>query len=70
MTGWFLVWILVVRTDAAFVIIPGEQQMPSYDTCIQTKYSKEKQLSENPIEWGDFTSYSVRCEYKDEDDLR
>ncbi|KKM00587.1 hypothetical protein LCGC14_1802880 [marine sediment metagenome] len=64
MTGWVLIWILVVRVGFEFIIIPDEQQMPSHDTCIQTKYAKEKQLSENPVEWGDFTSYSVRCEYK------
>ena len=64
MTGWVLIWILVVRAGVEFVIIPDERQMPSYDTCIQTKYAKEKQLSENPVEWGDFTSYTVICEHR------
>ena len=64
MTGWFLVWILIVRSGAMFVIEPYEQQMPSYDACVQAKIVKEKQLSENPAEWGNFTSYNVSCEYR------
>jgi len=66
MTGWVLVWVLVVRTGTAFVMTPHEKPMPSFDACTRAKIELETELSENPVSWGDFTSFSARCEYKDE----
>lgn len=66
MTGWYLVWVLIIRTGSAFVMDPHEQPQPSFDACTRAKIELEKELTENPIEWGDFTSFDVDCEYREE----
>jgi len=66
MTGWFLVWVLIVRTGTEFVMIPHEKPMPSFVICTKSKIALEKELTENPVDWGDFTSFTVDCKYKDE----
>jgi len=66
MTGWYLVWILVIRAGTDFTITPNERPQPSFDACTAAKISLEKEFVENPVFWGDFTSFSMRCEYRDE----
>jgi len=66
MTGWFLVWVLIVRTGVYFVMIPYEEPMPSFNACTTAKIELEKELTENPVGWGDFTSFDVDCEYRQE----
>jgi len=39
--------------------------MSSSDACQAAALVKEKQLMENPVEWGDATSFSIRCERKE-----
>ena len=65
MTGWFLVWTLIVRTGFDFVMIPHEKPMPSFAICTESKIALEIELIENPVVWGDFTSFDVDCEYRD-----
>lgn len=66
MTGWYLVWILVIRVGIEFTITPNERLQPSFDACNNAKISLEKELVENPVSWGDFTSFSIHCEFKEE----
>ncbi len=47
--------------------MPDERPRPSFDACTESKISLEKELAANPVPWGDFTSFSVRCEYRDEE---
>jgi len=65
MTGWYLVWILVIRVGTDFTITPNERTMSSGDACTQAKIEMEKQFTANPVSWGDFTSFSFRCEYRE-----
>lgn len=62
--GWYLVWILVIRFGVDFTISPNELPMSSGETCEQAKIEMEIQLMENPVRWGDFTSFNVRCELR------
>jgi hypothetical protein len=64
MTGWYLVWILVIRSGAEFHITPNERPVGSIEECQRQKIVLEKQFFENPVDWGDATSYSIRCEYR------
>lgn len=64
MTGWYLTWILVVRAGFDFSITPNEQPMPSFAICIESKIALERELTENPVVWGDFTSFSTDCKYR------
>lgn len=64
MTGWYLIWVLTIRTGADFVMIPHELPQPSFDACARAKIELEQELTENPAEWGDFTSFNVDCKYK------
>lgn len=66
MTGWYLVWILVIRVGTDFTITPHEHLQSSFDACTRAKINIELELSVNPVPWGDFTSFSARCEYKEE----
>jgi len=66
MTGWFLVWILVIRSGSDFYITPNEKPMSSGETCKHAKIELETQLLKNPVEWADFTSFSIRCELRTE----
>ena len=63
MTGWYLVWILVIRFGSDFVIMPNERPV-SGESCQKAKIELEIQIAANPVEWGDFTSFSVRCELR------
>ena len=65
---WFLVWILVVRSGTDFIIIPHERPIFGAEACGRAELLLEKQLMENPVEWGDFTSFSIRCERKEVSD--
>ncbi len=65
MTGWYLVWILVIRTGIEFHVTPHERPMPGFDACNNAKIELEAELAKNPVSWGDFTSFSIRCEFKD-----
>ncbi len=67
MTGWYLVWILVIRTGIEFVIFPHERQMPGFEACTNAKIELETELALNPPEWGDFTSFSINCERREDD---
>lgn len=66
MTGWYLVWMLVIRAGSDFVIIPDEKPMSSFDACTHAKIELEKDFTENPPDWGDFTSFSIDCEHRKE----
>jgi len=67
MTGWYLVWILVIRSGTDFFITPNEKPMSSAEACQEAKIEMELQLSKNPVEWGDATSFSIRCELRTDD---
>ncbi len=64
MTGWYLVWILVIRVGTDFTITPNERQMSGAESCQEAKIELEKEFSANPVSWGDFTSFSMRCELR------
>jgi len=67
MTGWYLVWILVIRTGIDFHITDHERIMPSLDACRIAKIELETEMAENPVSWGDFTSFSIRCERREDE---
>ena len=62
--GWYLVWILVIRSGSDFFITPNELQMGSAEACQRAMIDMESQLMENPVNWGDATSFSIRCELR------
>jgi len=62
---WYLIWILIVRAGTEFHIFPKERPVVSAEACADAALILEKQLMENPIEWGDATSFSIRCELKE-----
>ena len=64
MTGWYLVWILVIRVGTDFTITPNERPRSGAESCQQAKIELERQLAENPVSWGDATSFSIRCELR------
>lgn len=56
----------MVRTGFDFVMLPHEKLTSSFDSCTTAKIALEIELTENPVVWGDFTSFTVTCKYKDE----
>ena len=64
MSGWYLVWILVIRSGSDFFITPNEKLMGSAEACQIAMIDMEAQLTKNPVEWGDATSFSIRCELR------
>ncbi len=64
MTGWYLVWILVIRFGMDFSITPNEKPMSGAEACQDAKIEMEAGFTANPVEWGDFTSFSIRCELR------
>ncbi len=68
MTGWYLVWILVIRTGIDFYITPNELPMTGQEACREAKIAMETELATNPVKWGDFTSFSIRCELRTNSD--
>ncbi len=63
---WYLIWILVIRTGSDFYITPNERAAGSLANCQEQKIALEKEYYDNPVDWGDATSYSIWCTFKDE----
>ena len=62
---WYLVWILVIRSGSDFFITPNERVVGSLKDCRKQTIVLEQQFHDNPVDWGDATSYSIRCEFRE-----
>ena len=47
-----------------FSITPNEKPMSGAEACQDAKIEMEAGFTANPVEWGDFTSFSIRCELR------
>ncbi len=62
---WYLVWILVIRTGSDFYITDNERAVGSLTICREQKVALEKEYTNNPVDWGDATSYSIWCDFRE-----
>lgn len=63
---WFLVWTIIVRTDAQFTINEYRLHIPlTAEACGDALVQKERELAEQSVENGAM-SFTVWCERSDD----